>query len=57
LITEKYLRRSHLFGAPYGQIVELYAARLVKDELAGASTRRRLRFKPSDRLLGFLEAL
>jgi hypothetical protein len=48
LITEVYLRRSHLFrrlkNGPHGQIVELYAARLVKDELAGASTRRRLKF-------------
>ncbi len=47
MITEEYLRRSHLFrrlkNEPHGQIVELYAARLVKDELAGASTRRRLK--------------
>jgi site-specific recombinase XerD len=47
MITEEYLRRSHLFrrlkNGPHGQIVELYAARLVKDELAGASTRRRLK--------------
>ena len=46
MLTEEYLRRSHLFrrlkNGPHGQIVELYAARLVKDELAGASTRRRL---------------
>ena len=44
MIIEDYLRKSHLFrrlkDRPNGQIVELYAARLVKDELAGASTRR-----------------
>ena len=44
MIIEDYLRKSHLFrrlkDRPHGQIVELYAARLVKDELAGASTRR-----------------
>jgi hypothetical protein len=47
MITEEYLCRSHLFrhlkNEPHGQIVELYAARLVKDELADASTRRRLK--------------
>ena len=47
MITEEHLRRSHLFrrlkNGPHGQIVELYAAHLVKDEFAGASTRRRLK--------------
>ena len=47
MLTEEYLRRSHLFrrlkNGPHGQIVELYAARLVKDELAGAITRRHLK--------------
>ena len=96
MITEEYLRKSHVFrrlkNGPQGQIVELYAARLVKDDFAGAITRRHLlwlghesidttqiflhahlarkeaklkpyerrkgvRFKPSDRLLAFLEAL
>ena len=42
MIIEDYLRKSRrrLKDRPHGQIVELYAARLVKDELAGASTRR-----------------
>jgi hypothetical protein len=61
MITEEYLRRSRLFrrlkNEPHGQIVELYAARLVKDELAGASTRRRLKFVADSRVLVFLEAL
>jgi hypothetical protein len=47
LNAEEYLRRSDLFrrlkNGPHGQIVELYAARLVKAELAGVSTRRRLK--------------
>ena len=47
MITEEYLRKSHVFrrlkSGPQGQIVELYAARLVKHELAGASSRRRLK--------------
>jgi site-specific recombinase XerD len=46
MITEEYLRRSHLFrrlkNGPHGQIVGLYAARLVRDGFAGESTRRRL---------------
>jgi site-specific recombinase XerD len=46
MITEDYLRKSHLFrhlkNGPHGQIIALYAARLVKDELAGATTRRQL---------------
>jgi hypothetical protein len=40
MITEEYLRKSHLFrrlkNGPHGQIVELYAARLVKDEFASS---------------------
>jgi len=40
MIIEDYLRKSHLFrrlkDRPHGQIVELYAARLVKDEFARA---------------------
>ena len=47
MITEEYLRKSHLFrrlkNGPHGQIVELYAARLVKDEFAVASARRHLK--------------
>ena len=47
MITEDYLRTSHRFrrlkNGPHGQIVELYAARLVKDEFSGASTRRHLK--------------
>ena len=43
MVIEDYLRKSQLFrrlkDRPHGQIVELYAALLVKDELAGASTR------------------
>ena len=44
MVTEEYLGRSRLFrrlkSGPHGQIVELYAARLVKDELAGMATWR-----------------
>ena len=44
MVTEEYLGRSRLFrrlkSGPHGQIVELYAARLVKDELAGMVTWR-----------------
>jgi site-specific recombinase XerD len=47
MITEEYLRKSHVFrrlkNGPQGQIVELYAARLVKDDFAGAITRRHLK--------------
>lgn len=47
MITEEYLRRSHLLrrltNGPHRQIVELYAMRLVKDELAGVSARRLLK--------------
>src|SRR5215472_12461329 len=47
MITEDYLRTSHRFrrlkNGPHGQIVELYAAHLVKDEFSGASTRRHLK--------------
>ena len=47
MITEDYLRKSHLFrrlkNGSHGQIVELYAARLVNDEFAAASTRRHLK--------------
>jgi hypothetical protein len=39
MIAEEYLGRSRLFrrlkSGPHGQLVELYAALLVKDELAG----------------------
>ena len=44
MIAEEYLGRSRLFrrlrSGPYGQLVELYAARLIKDELAGHGTWR-----------------
>ena len=44
MVTEEYLGRSRLFrrlkSGPHRQIVELYAARLVKDELAGMATWR-----------------
>jgi site-specific recombinase XerD len=44
MIAEEYLSRSQLFrrlrSGPHGQIVELYAARLVKDELARNGTWR-----------------
>lgn len=44
MIAEEYLGRSRLFGrlrnGPHGQFVELYAARLVKDELARHGTWR-----------------
>jgi site-specific recombinase XerD len=47
MITEDYLRRSHLFrrlkNGPHGHIVQLYAARLIKDEFAVATARRRLK--------------
>ena len=47
MITEDYLRTSHLFrrlkNGPHGLILELYAARLVKDTFGGASTRRHLK--------------
>ena len=44
MITEEYLGRSRLFrrlkSGPHGQLVELYGARLVNDELAGEATWR-----------------
>ena len=44
MIAEEYLGRSRLFrrlkSGPHGQLVELYAALLVKDELAGHGTWR-----------------
>ena len=44
MIAEEYLGRSRVFrrlkSGAYGQLVELYAARLVKDELAGHGTWR-----------------
>jgi Phage integrase, N-terminal SAM-like domain len=44
MIAEEYLARSQLFrrlkSGPHGQLVELYAARLVKDELARQGTWR-----------------
>jgi len=44
MIAEEYLSRSRLFrrlkSGPHGQIVELYAARRVKDGLAGHGTWR-----------------
>ena len=44
MIAEEYLRRSRLFrrlkSGPHGQLVELYATLLVKDELAGHGTWR-----------------
>ena len=44
MIAEEYLGRSRLFrrlkSGPHGQLVELYAARLVKDELARHGTWR-----------------
>jgi site-specific recombinase XerD len=44
MIAEEYLRRSRLFrrlrSGPHGQLFEFYAARLVKDELAGHGTWR-----------------
>ena len=44
MIAEEYLRRSRLFrrlrSGPHGQLFECYAARLVKDELAGHGTWR-----------------
>jgi hypothetical protein len=42
MIAEEYLGRSRLFRrlkiGPHRQLVELYTARLVRDELAGHST-------------------
>jgi site-specific recombinase XerD len=44
MIAQEYLGRSRLFqrlkSGPHGQLVELYAARLVKDELVGHGTWR-----------------
>lgn len=44
MVAEEYLGRSRLFrrlkNGPHGQLVELYAARLVKDELARHGTWR-----------------
>ena len=44
MIAEEYLRRSRLFrrlkSGPHGQLVELYATRLVKDGLARQGTWR-----------------
>ena len=44
MIAEEYLGRSRLFrrlkSGPHGQLVELYAARLVRNELAGHGTWR-----------------
>jgi hypothetical protein len=41
MIAEEYLDISRLFrrlkSGPHGQLVELYAALLVKDELAGTA--------------------
>jgi hypothetical protein len=46
MVTEEYLSRSRLFrrlkSGPHGQLVELYAARLVKDRLARQGTWRSL---------------
>ena len=46
MIAEEYLSGSRLFrrlkSGPHGQVVELYAARLVKDGLAGHGTWRSL---------------
>ena len=43
MIAEEYLGRSRLFrrlkSGPHGQLVELYAARLVKDECSGTALR------------------
>jgi hypothetical protein len=45
--AEEYLGRSRLFrqlkSGPHGQLVELYAVRLVKDELAHHGTWRCLK--------------
>ncbi len=44
MIAEEYLSRSRLFrrlkSGPHGQLVELYTAHLVRDELAGHGTWR-----------------
>jgi hypothetical protein len=44
MLAERYLSTSRLFrrlkSGPHGQLVDLYAARLVKDELAGRGTWR-----------------
>jgi hypothetical protein len=44
MIAEEYLNRSRLFrhlkSGPHGQLVELYAARLVRDGLARQGTWR-----------------
>ena len=44
MVTEEYLGRSRLFqglkSGPHGQLVELYAARLVKDGLVAHGTWR-----------------
>jgi site-specific recombinase XerD len=44
MVAEKYLSRSRLFrhlkNSPHGQLIELYAARLIKEGLAGHGTWR-----------------
>lgn len=57
MIPEEHLGRSRLFrrlkSGPHRQLVELYAARLVRDELAGHGTWRCLNLPAS--LISWIE--